>query len=480
MEPRSITRVEKAVKTAVETLPFGTRGPLLVALSGGPDSVALLHILLRLRTADPDLGYDMVAAHLNHGLRGAESDRDESFVRALCGKMGVPIVVERVGDMKIRRANAEERARELRYAFLNRTADRLGAEVIATAHHADDQAETVLLRLLRGSGMAGLSAMAAVGPGRLFRPLLATTRKEVLAYLRAIDADYVTDSSNSSMTFLRNRMRRELIPMLEGDYAPRLSRRLVELAGEMGELNEFVTAQARAELATRMANKNRISLDGFSSLHPALAAVLLREFLRDTIGTLRHLGRGNVEAMRRLCTCPDAGSETVVLPQGWIFRREYGYARLIRRTAKIDSPFAIALKSEGTTLVEPAQFTLLSRAIELGDGNDRPSWKTADALEAYFDADQIGNMVARSFEKGDRIRVFGSGGRRKVQDVFVDKKLPFECRARWPIVVWGEEIVWIPNLVRSSIATVTSKTQKVLYLRAAPCANRTSLTLLAN
>ena len=480
MEQRSIVRVERAVRAALRAhaqLPAS----ILVALSGGPDSVALLHALLRLRIACPELKFEVAAAHLNHRLRGAESDRDESFVRALCAKEGVTLIVEQAQDSNPMRANIEERARDLRYEFLNRAADRLGATLIATAHHADDQAETLLLRLLRGSGATGLGAIAASGPGRLIRPLLALTRNDLLAYLRAVGADYVTDSTNASTTFLRNRVRAELIPMLERDYAPGLSERLADLAREMRELDDFVTAHARAELAVRLTENGRLGLAEFSKLQPALAAAVLREFARGSIGTLRHIRRDHIEAMRRLCTSNEAGSNVVGLPQGWRFRREYGYAMLAREITEEASPFTVEIKRHGTTLVEPAQFSLSSSIVRTSNlGRNALSWKSADAIEAYFDADEIGPLVARSFERGDHIRVFGKGGRRKVQDVFVDKKLPAKLRSRWPLVVCDGEVVWIPNLVRSSVATVTPKTRKVLYLRATPRANRVSLSLLGN
>jgi tRNA(Ile)-lysidine synthase len=481
MEQRSIVRVQRAVREAVRASQADFPAPILVGLSGGPDSVALLHALLRLRFACPELKFDVVAAHLNHRLRGAESDRDEGFVRALCEREGVQLIVDQANDLNPLRANIEERARDSRYEFLNRAADRLGARLIATAHHADDQAETVLLRLLRGSGATGLGAIAATGPGRLIRPLLALTRKEILDYLRAVGADYVTDSTNSSTTFLRNRVRSELIPMLESDYAPGLSHRLADLAREMRELDDFVTDHARAELAVGLTDDGRLSLAAFSNLPPALGAAVLREFVRDCIGNLRHIRRDHIEAMRRLCISNEAGSNVVGLPQGWTFGREYGYAMLARDIREELSPFTIGIKPHGTTIVEPAQFSLSLSTIETSNpGSNALCWKTASGLEAYFDADEIGPLVARSFERGDHIRVFGKGGRRKVQDIFVDKKLPAKLRSRWPLVVCNGEIVWIPKLVRSSVATVTSRTQKVLYLRATPCANRASLSLLGN
>lgn len=484
MERRSIIRrVERAVRSVLTAVPANRRGLILVALSGGPDSVALLHALLHISADHPELGYGIAAAHLNHRLRGAESDRDECFVRSLCANAGVPLVVEQANDLNRTRSNIEERARELRYEFLNRTADRLGAPLIATAHHADDQAETVMLRLLRGSGAAGLAAMAEIGPGRLIRPLLKVQKTAIIAYNSVTKAEFVTDSSNLVDNFLRNRVRSELLPMLERDYAPGLGRRLAELAGEMRELNDFLTGQARRELTTRVGGDNRLNLAGFSDLHSALVAAVLREFLRVNLGSLRHIRRIQVEALRSMCMASaESGTSTIALPGGWTFRREYGFAALERGRGESHTPFAVRLAIEGRTVVQAAGFAFFSNVIEAGQpAFPAPPWKPASAMEAYFDAEAVGNLVVRSFAPGDRIRVFGRGGRRKVHDVFIDNKLPVRLRSRWPLVVSDGEVAWMPGFVRSATAIVTPSTRKVLYLRATiPCADAASLSLPAN
>ena len=211
-------RAEARLQQAIENRPARS---ILLALSGGPDSVALLHVL---RELAPRFGYRLAAAHLNHRLRGAESDRDETFVRELCSTLGVELVVEQSKRLSIppRPISRSGRAR-LRYAFLAAAATQLGASHIATAHHADDQAETVMLRLLRGAGAAGLGAMAetiTLAPTgvTILRPMLRVGRHEILRYLDSIGARFVSDSSNAHQGFLRNRVRIELLPELERDY----------------------------------------------------------------------------------------------------------------------------------------------------------------------------------------------------------------------------------------------------------------------
>ncbi|MGB6553645.1 MAG: tRNA lysidine(34) synthetase TilS, partial [Candidatus Binataceae bacterium] len=221
--------VLSAISRSLERVRVSRDALILVALSGGADSVAMLHALIELRDL---FGYRLAAAHLNHCIRGAESDRDEAFVRELCARLGIDLIVERAAGLDAAMPNLEEAARDARHDFLRRTAESLGAAHIALGHHRDDQAETVLLRMLRGAGIAGLGAMDEAGPNRIVRPMLSVSREDIRSYLRAIGALFVEDSSNDSAALMRNRVRHELLPTLEG-YAPGVGARLAEFSGEM-------------------------------------------------------------------------------------------------------------------------------------------------------------------------------------------------------------------------------------------------------
>jgi tRNA(Ile)-lysidine synthase len=456
---RAVARVVDAVAAALARVPVRKGELILLGLSGGADSVALTHAL---RTVAHSHGARLAAAHLNHRLRGAESDRDERFVREMCCRLGLELVVERADGLGPDTPNLEERARELRYSFLNRTADRLGASHIAHAHHADDQAETVLMRLLRGAGMAGLGAMAEAGPGRLIRPLLGVSRAALLAYLDAIGAHFVTDSTNLSTTPLRNRVRNELLPMLEREYAPRLRDRLVELSSELRSVRDFLTSLAREELKARLEAGGALDIGGFEKLHPALAAMLIREFARDRIGNLRRIERAHVEAMRRLCVAgPPNGA--FKLPGGWQMRREYQRVVVEHARRRARCAFAVELARDGETLVADACFAFRASTFEARPGIAMP----AGLSEALFDADRLDQrLVVRNFVRGDRMRPLGMEGERKLTDVFIDKKLPRERRANWPLLVSGDEIIWIPALVRSGAALVTPATRTILRVKA--------------
>jgi tRNA(Ile)-lysidine synthase len=465
----SMSRIVHIVKRAISSaladggIAHGER--ILIALSGGADSVAMLHALHRLG------GYPLTAAHLNHRLRGAESDRDEHFVRELCTRLQVELIVERA-DSLLGSSNLEERGRDLRHEFLNRVADRIAARRIALAHHADDQAETVMMRLLRGSGVAGLAAMTSTGPGRIVRPLLALPREQILAYLDAIGAAYVTDSSNLSPAILRNRIRHELIPLLEREYAPRLSRRLPELASEMRSLNDYLAGEAGRELHRRQHSPARLDLNGFDQLHPALANAMLREWLRSLLGDLRRVYRDDIDRIRRLCEAAAPGS-VAELAGGWRLRCEYAVAVLERAPTTGVTSFEIDLACDAVTDVPAAGFTFTAHLLQHDTNFSREALipsaihRADHSMEALFDADEISSpLLVRDFRYGDRIEPFGMTGTRKVHDVFIDGKVPRQRRATWPIVETRNRILWIPGLVRSRLALVTANTKNLLQLQA--------------
>src|SRR5581483_11546383 len=349
MSERRHTNFVGEVRRALEHAQVRRGSTILVALSGGPDSVALLHALCDLR----DQGeYRLAAAHLNHGVRGAESDRDEEFCRALCSRLGVELLVERAAGLSPAMSNLEEASRRTRLDFLNRAAVRVRANCIATGHHAGDQAETVLMRFLRGAGIAGLAAMAPAGPGLLLRPMLRMDRDQIRAYLDSIGARHIVDSSNESMSILRNRIRHKLLPMLEREYVAGISRRIVELAQEMRDADQFLDRAASAELSS-MADAEGLDLVRLDAVDPALRMRVLRLFIESRLGSLRRIGRSHIEALARLSSSGPANGE-VSLPGGWSAIRTYGRLRIAKAAAKVREQFAVPIAFEGTTEVMEA------------------------------------------------------------------------------------------------------------------------------
>jgi tRNA(Ile)-lysidine synthase len=467
--PRDIEKkVLGAIEAALVRAGVGRGASIVIGLSGGGDSVALTSALLALRKR---MGLTLAAAHLNHRLRGEESDRDEKFVRAMSTRLGLELQVERAEGLgAISGANLEERARDARREFLGRVADRVGADFIALGHHRDDQAETVLMRLMRGAGAAGMAAMAERGPERLIRPMLSISRAEIREYLKACAITFVEDSSNSSRDFLRNRIRGELLPLLERDYAPGLGARLVEVADEMRSLDALVSAMGARELDAMRIGGGVLDVSGFGAVDRAVQAAAIRLFVAECIGSLRKISRAHVEAMRDLIVA-GGPSDSVDLPDGWHAERKYNFFRLAhegeRGAAGDAAGFSVAIAADGITLVEAAGFKFEASTIAAA-GAPMP-----DSLSvATFDAAKIAEtgLVARSFIKGDKMRPVGMRGTRKVQDIFVDRKLPRARRERFPVVTVGDTIAWLPGLARAQCALVGNSTETVLRVEASEIA----------
>jgi tRNA(Ile)-lysidine synthase len=454
MKPHA--RLLRAVADSLKRIGVRRDAMVLLALSGGPDSVALFHALLAMRDR---FGFRIAAAHLNHQLRGAESDRDEAFVRELCSRCAVDLIVDHAEGLSLDTPNLEERAREARHAFLNAAADRLGADFIALAHQADDQAETVMMRLLRGAGASGLAAMAERGPdARIIRPMLSVTRDEVAAYLKDIGESFVNDSSNQSPAILRNRIRGELLPMLERNYAPGLRGRLTALASEMRAFDDFVATAAKRELESS-ASEDGLDISRFADLHPALQAELIRQYIGSAAGSLRRIERAHIEAIRHLCLDgPPNGS--VDLP-GLHLHREYATLRVSSGAATVPAPFVVRLEV-GAVEIPASGFAFETRLVA-PHGMRSPASK----FEAVFDGSEAaGGLTVRNFRRGDKIAPFGMTGHRKIQDIFVDNKLSRRYRASYPILELNGAVAWVPGMVRGRVGIVTEASRSVLHVRA--------------
>jgi tRNA(Ile)-lysidine synthase len=446
------------VARSLSKLPDLRGNRILLGLSGGADSTALLHALIGLR---PRFHFNLIAAHVNHGLRGAESDRDEAFVRDLCARVGVALVVKRIEGLDPNAGNLEARARDARYSALTAAAESTGADYIALAHQADDQAETVMLRMLRGAGVTGLGAMAESGPGKIIRPLLGVPRSVIMRYLAQIGAAFVEDSTNASLRHDRNRLRRRLIPLLERDYASGLTERMAGLAREMRQVDDLLGTLAQAALRDCLNQDGSLDVAGFNRLHPAVAAATMRHFIAMMVGSLEHFGRPHIDSLCALARGARPNGR-LRLPGRWIAKRCYGRLVLVRgeQVSEVAPAFELPLALGGVTVVEAAQTAFQSCVI------DRAQLRMPrDATRAVFDAGALGGgFTVRNPRLGDRITPFGMAGSRKVKDVFIDSKIPAEQRPRFPLVLLDGSVAWIPGLVRSNLGLVSDETTEVVQL----------------
>lgn len=408
---------------------------VLVALSGGADSVVLLHLL---RFGGREMGITVSAAHFDHAMR-PQSDRDARWAAGLCRAWDVPLIAGRAG----RELRNEEEARDARYAFLRDAREQAGADWTATAHHADDQAETVLFRVLRGTGIAGLAGIAPVDEARrLLRPLLPFWRAELRRHARERRLRWREDPTNAVADPARNRIRLELLPLVERAIAPGARRGLVRLAELAREdeaawealLRGEVDGVAREEEGAFVLVRERLA--GYDS---AVAARLLR-------GLLRRLGAvpdrdGTRSALRFIGTAPSG--RALVLPGGVRIATEFGTARLERTSLPPppDLPLAIdGPRGAGT--------------FRIGGRERRAEWWTegeraaADRCAVTLPAREVAlPLLLRGRLPGDRVRTPAGG--RTLKRLFNDRRVPRGARARVPVLADARgRVVWVAGLAR--------------------------------
>ncbi len=410
---------------------------VLVALSGGGDSVALLHLLLQLA---PLFSLQVRAAHLDHAIR-AESGRDVDFVQRLCRQWRVPLTVERLDVPRLARQRGqglEEAGHELRREFLQRTASNLDCSFIALGHHRGDQAETLLMRLVRGSGLTGLAAMRPLSDS-IIRPLLAFSREQIEAYLAAVGQAFVQDASNEDLYYTRNRIRHRLLPELT-DLNPRLEENLAALSQRIALEEGFWRQEVKRALDTlRTVDDGELWLDRLAllALHPALRARVLRQALLEVRGDLRGLGAVHIEALEKLLEGAAPQAE-VHLPAAWAGRR---YERLwLRATPPVPAvPFAIEVREPGEVRLPDGRSMLLSREA-------LPQGESPTAVE--FPAKAVPfPLTVRSFRPGDRFHPRGALGSRKLKKFFIDARIERELRYSVPLLE-GRQILWLAGLAR--------------------------------
>jgi len=437
-----------AVARALRELASGLPGrPLLAAVSGGADSLALL---LALRRSLPPTR-PLVALHLHHGIRGRAADADAAFVRARCAALGVPLLEQRGDAPALARRDGlslEMAARQLRYAFFRDALRRTGGLAVATAHTADDQAETVLLKLLRGAGPRGLGGIAARGVALgvpVIRPLLAVSRPAVELFLRAAGETWREDRTNRDTRLLRNRVRHELLPLLERRFNPRIRALLVRTAAVLQDEEAWLEPGVRRAAARVRAAAGGVDGAALAALAPALRRRVLRAWLLDGGYPETALGYDRLCRLEALVGVR-TGSRAVPLGAGYRAVSEYGRWRLEGPGAALPPPARrrAAIRLPGVTDL-PAWGLRVTVAPSRGFRKTAPPGLGRLPCRAWIDArvSAAGGLQIRSRRPGDRMRL--PAGSRKVQDLLTDAKLPRAARDSVPLFVCGASLVWIPG-----------------------------------
>lgn len=445
-----------AVRETIRQHPMiGTGEKILAAVSGGPDSVCLLHVLV-------ELGYPVEVGHFDHQTRNGASADDAAFVEDLANRLSLPFhfgtaPVEREADASP--LSFEEYARQARYAFLLETARDRACAIVATGHHADDLAETVLMRVLRGaapSGLAGIPPVRNEGDVRIVRPLLACTRDDVLAFLETRDIAYCTDRTNAETRHLRNRIRHELMPRLSDEYNPRVREALVRLAGLEHVENDFIAQCAGAFLEKCLLADGGLSRADFAEGHPALqrrALVLL--------------------GYRHGVECPfDRVAAAVAFvcdgPAGRSF--DLGGGVTLRNAREVTEVLAQPLEQDDRVVpldvpgeVDAFGTLFRARVLDALPADNMKSYCTP--TRQVFDADALGRRIElRRRRPGDRFAPLGLSGSKKLKDYFIDLGMPVTQRDVQVLVVGERGIAWVVGHAVGAGAAVTAETRRFVEI----------------
>jgi len=432
---------------------------IILAVSGGPDSTALLYLMYDLRD---ELKCSLHIAHLNHNLRGEESDADAEFVKEQAQKLGLPITVESL-DVKsmISKESLESGARRIRYEFYEKVMSETHANKVVLGHTADDQAETVIMRFLRGSGAKGLSGIPPIRDDIYIRPLIETSRAEVEEYLQSLNIIPRWDSSNLSTEYERNKIRHELIPLLESNYSPNIKHILQQTADILREENDFLTEQIRQAMGECIHHQDSRSIDisipDLKKHHIALQRRILRLVIESLLGDLNRYNFNHLVALMDLID--NNTGKTISLPRGIIAERIYD--KIIISLESFQQPsepfdYIIDVPDE----IEIPDLRLLVRTV-LSKSNDMAYSK--DKFQKTFDYDKIkGNLHLRSRRNGDRFQPLGVSGTKKLKDFFIDEKVPRSQRDNVPILTDGNNILWIVGYQIDDRFKVTTQTKTEL------------------
>ncbi len=475
MQEKNEKKILHTVRETISVHRMFSRGDsVLVAVSGGPDSVVLAHVLLTLAV---EYSLRPAIAHLNHCLRGPDSDRDAEFVIALARQLGVPVYAERkdvLAFQKRRRLSLEEAGRRIRYDFFDAVSAKYGFNKIALGHQSDDNAELVLINLLRGSGPLGLSGIAPVREGKIVRPLIHLRRSEIINYLAEKKLPYVTDASNTDPAFMRNKIRHHLIPELQTAYNPRI----IETLNRLGEiiraedqwLDDVLGPVLKQCVSFRADQKISLALPDFNQLPKAVKRRVVRKAILWVKKDLRRITLLHVDAILHLIEKGRVAGR-LNLPDGILVEkntveltfekrnkiRKRQDCRILQTTS---TDYQYSIFAAGTLFIKEAGVSISLCEI---DTDDLPDFKKNGAHIAFFDLDRLHfPLLVRNLRPGDRFSPLGVCGTQKVKKYFINHKIPGTQRRKCPLLLSRGDIIWVAGHRIDNAVKVSPQTRRVL------------------
>ena len=461
---RMSDKVQRKFNACLEEKRFFRAGDRVgVAVSGGGDSVGLFHLL---EQAAAHRGLQLSLVHLNHQLRGQDSDADESFVGELARSRDLPFFSSRAdvaAEARRQHANLEATARRMRYEFFNSLVEKGHVDKIATGHTASDQAETVLLRLLRGSGTRGLAGIYPTLEGRIVRPLLGFTHEELVGFLEENHFPFRIDQSNFDRRFLRNRIRADLLPKLEQEFNPQIVTLLADLAERSRDEEDYLGGEADrwlAQWATSTEGRPSLPLAALRQLAPALERRVLRAAIRSFAGGSASLSHDQMETLRRFAASGSGGGE-IQLPRNLIIRKEFGHLVLAQHDSAA-KPYRFSVEVPGEQEIPglglALRFKIVDTRASQGKYNSA-EWKKGIDWQKICTP-----LVLRNWEVGDRFQPVGHRKPVKLKELLHRHEVSAPRKRLWPLLTAGERIIWVKNLSVESRVAVTPETRQILVI----------------
>ena len=466
--------LETAVRRSLRRAGYsGTHTLLLVAVSGGPDSMALLHCLTGLRA---ELNLVLHVGHVNHNFRGKESEEDATFVEEAASKLNIPSTIGMADPEAHQKqygiSSFEEAAREVRYDFLATVARRQQAKAIALGHTIDDQAETLFMRILRGTSLHGLRGMQEIiswrSPrggvrGVLFRPFLRVTRRDILKYCREHHIMFREDTSNTSPDFTRNRLRQQLFPVLE-TYNPKVKDSLLRLGYSASQTQDYLDQETNGiwpTVSKKVGNTVVLDITKLKTLHPIIQHLIMRHAYREVAGDLRQLTRSHITQMAGMVY--NTNGSRIDLPRGIKLYRS-GQQLTLGANPVETCPFPHLFGEHPLNM--PGLTRIPGWIIMSETTPPSTQFVTVDPLISFFDMDRIGQrLYVRTRVNGDRFRPLGMLTQKKLQDFYVDQKVSRSWRDRIPLLISEGGILWVVGYRPSESAKVRHDTRRMVKIQ---------------
>ncbi|WP_372995134.1 tRNA lysidine(34) synthetase TilS [Lutispora sp.] len=434
---------------------------IVVGLSGGPDSMCLLHVLMGLKEA---WGLKIYAAHLNHQFRGRDADEDALYVKKKCEEWGIEVFIQVFNVpayAKEKGLSSEEAGREIRYKLFYEVAHKVGANKIAIAHNMNDNAETVLMNLFRGSGIEGLKGIEATR-GEIIRPLINVRRDEIEAYCHEKKLNPRIDKTNLEPIYGRNKVRLELIPYIEKHFNGNIMSTLQRLSDIVTIENDFLNKEAKKlllKIAIIGENSIEYNINKMNDIHPALLRRVIRMGIEQLIGTLKGIEYRNIEGVLDLLG--KSTGAAIILPHN--IKAYISYDKLILRINTQSEPYKyyLELENDRDNIAEFFDFTVRLTTVDASQIGDIKK----DKYKVYIDKGKVKQkLVLRNRFDGDVFSPIGLKGSKKLKEYFIDEKIPKEERDNIFLIADGKEIVWVLGRRLSEKYKITSDTKEAIII----------------